>query len=387
MNWNRLFDNKWFYRLLALVFAVLLFNYVNSIGIGDREQSSAANNQNGNSVVAERSETLNFPLSINVDSDKYFVSGYPEKVKIKISGQSSLVTAATNTRNFSVYADLTGLKPGQHWVKLKQAGLNRDLNYQISPAKIKVKISLRKTRTFPVSVNYSSDQLASGYQADKAVVSPRTVTVTGAKKDVERIAKVQANLQLPSGTQSTVNRQVMLQAVNNSGKILNVVISPETVKVRLPIFSSESEKKVPLNFVASGNSDNYDYSFSSNTKEVTVKGTKSALANLSKFTVSVPIDNVTSDTTKEVDLVLPSKGISSVNPKSVRVNINVSSVSAGNANSAGGTTSAKKDSSTSSTESESSDSDSGTSKTNASATINSDSETTSSSATGSTTEN
>jgi YbbR domain-containing protein len=328
MNWNRLFDNEWFYRLLALVFAISLFNYVNSFGTNDRSQSATVENSNNDSLVSKSSATLKLPLSLNVNSNKYFVSGYPENVKVKISGSSSLVTTATNTRNFSVYADLSGLKPGEHWVKLKQAGLNRDLSYKISPAKIKVKISIRKTASFPVKITYNSGQLANGYQAGKATVSPQMVTVTGAKSDVNKITKIQAALLLTSDTRNTVSRQVTLQAISNSGKILNVVISPGTAKVHLPVYYAESEKKVPVSFVASEGSSNYNYSFSSDTKEVTLKGTRSALAGISKFTVSVPVSNVTSATTKEVDLVLPSKGVSSVYPKTIKVKIEVSSQTA-----------------------------------------------------------
>ena len=334
MNWNRLFNNKWFYRLLALIFAISLFNYVNSMGSENHGQSATVENSNNDSLVSKSSAMLKMPLSLNVNSNKYFVSGYPENAKIKITGSSSLVTTATNTRNFSIYADLTGLKPGQHWVKLKQAGLNRELSYRISPAKIKVKISIRKTASFPVKIAYNSEQLANGYQAGKATVSPQIVTVTGAKKDVNQIAKVQAALLLTSDTRNTVSRQVTLQAISNSGKILNVVISPATAKIHLPVYYAESEKKVPVNFVASGGSNNYNYSFSSDTKEVTLKGTRSALAGISKFTVSVPVGNVVASTTKEVDLVIPSKGVSGVTPKAIKVNIEVSSQTAGSSSSA-----------------------------------------------------
>lgn len=340
MNWNRLFNNKWFYRLLALVFAISLFNYVNSMGSANHGQSATVENSNNDSLVSKNSATLKMPLSLNVNSNKYFVSGYPENAKIKISGSSSLVTTATNTRNFSIYADLEGLKPGEHWVKLKQAGLNRELSYRISPAKIKVKISIRKTASFPVKIAYNSEQLANGYQAGKATVSPKIVTVTGAKSDVNQIAKVQAALLLTSDTRSTVSRQVTLQAISNSGKILNVVISPATAKIHLPVYYAESEKKVPVSFVASGGSNNYNYSFSSDTKEVTLKGTRSALAEISKFIVSVPVGNVVASTTKEVDLVLPSKEISSVDPKTIAVKIKVSSQIAGNSGSINSSTDA-----------------------------------------------
>lgn len=328
MKLNHFFDNKWFYRLLSLVFAVLLFSYVNSLGL-----NSSSSNNNSDSMLSERSTTLKMPLSLNINSDKYFVTGYPEKVNIKISGASSMVTATTNTRNFSVYADLSKLKPGTHRVKLQEAGLSRNLSYKISPATVKVKISLRKTASFPVQVVYNTNQLANGYQVGDSSTSPQIVSVTGAKSDINKIDRVEASLAIPQGTDETLVRQVMLQAVDNSGKILNVVISPETVRVRLPIYSSTSTKKVPLNFVASGGSSEQNYNFSSKTKEVTLEGTKKALDKLSQLTVSVPVTGISSETTKTIKVTAPTNGVSSVNPNQVTVTITPSSVSNGKATS------------------------------------------------------
>ncbi|MFT8447313.1 MAG: CdaR family protein [Liquorilactobacillus nagelii] len=328
MKLNHFFDNKWFYRLLSLVFAVLLFSYVNSLGL-----NSSSSNNNSDSMLSERSTTLKMPLSLNINSDKYFVTGYPEKVNIKISGASSMVTATTNTRNFSVYADLSKLKPGTHRVKLQEAGLSRNLSYKILPATVKVKISLRKTASFPVQVVYNTNQLANGYQVGDSSTSPQIVSVTGAKSDINKIDRVEASLAIPQGTDETLVRQVMLQAVDNSGKILNVVISPETVRVRLPIYSSTSTKKVPLNFVASGGSSEQNYNFSSKTKEVTLEGTKKALDKLSQLTVSVPVTGISSETTKTIKVTAPTNGVSSVNPNQVTVTITPSSVSNGKATS------------------------------------------------------
>ena len=328
MKLNHFFDNKWFYRLLSLVFAVLLFSYVNSLGL-----NSSSSNNNSDSMLSERSTTLKMPLSLNINSDKYFVTGYPEKVNIKISGASSMVTATTNTRNFSVYADLSKLKPGTHRVKLQEAGLSRNLSYKISPTTVKVKISLRKTASFPVQVVYNTNQLANGYQVGDSSTSPQIVSVTGAKSDINKIDRVEASLAIPQGTDETLVRQVMLQAVDNSGKILNVVISPETVRVRVPIYSSTSTKKVPLNFVASGGSSEQNYNFSSKTKEVTLEGTKKALDKLSQLTVSVPVTGISSETTKTIKVAAPTNGVSSVNPNQVTVTITPSSISNGKATS------------------------------------------------------
>ena len=67
-----------------------------------------------------------------------------------------MVTTTANTQNFKVYADLTKLGTGKHEVRLKASGLNKELSYAITPAKIKVNIQSRNTATVPVEVRLSS---------------------------------------------------------------------------------------------------------------------------------------------------------------------------------------------------------------------------------------
>ncbi|WP_311408274.1 CdaR family protein [Liquorilactobacillus uvarum] len=323
MNLNKLLDNRIVYQVLALGFAILLFAYVNSDKLNTTRNNT--NSTDTTMMSADRSETLNVDLKLNVDSDKYFVTGYPSKVKVKLSGPSALVTTTANTRNFSVYADLTKLKPGTHTVKLKQSGINKDLNYEVSPQSIKVTISRRKTASFPVQFKYDSSRLASEHSVGKPSSDQQVVSVTGAKEDINNIAEVVAAIEIPQGTRQAITRQVLLQAVDNSGKILNVVITPQTVRVKLPVYSTSSSKKVTLNFVSSGDgASGKSYKFSSNVKEVTLQGTKSALSGISKLEVPVSIDNVSTTTTKTVTLESSNNGVTKITPQTVKVEIEVS---------------------------------------------------------------
>ncbi|KRM95632.1 YbbR family protein [Liquorilactobacillus aquaticus DSM 21051] len=322
MNLNKLLDNRIVYQVLALAFAILLFAYVNSDKLNTTRNN--ANNTDTTMMSADRSETLNVDLKLNVDSDRYFVTGYPAKVKVKLSGPSALVTTTANTRNFSVYADLTKLKPGVHTVKLKQSGINKDLSYELSPQSIKVTISRRKTASFPVQVKYDSNRLTSDYSIGKPSTDQEVANVTGAREDINKIAEVVAAIEIPQGTRQTITRQVLLQAVDNSGKILNVVITPQTIRVKLPIYTTNSSKKVSLDFVSSGDGvKGKSYKFSSDVKEVTLQGTKSALSNISKLEVPVSIEDVNTSTTKTVTLANPNSGVTKVTPKNVKVQIEV----------------------------------------------------------------
>ncbi|MFT9005285.1 MAG: CdaR family protein [Liquorilactobacillus hordei] len=349
MNFNKFIDSPLFYRIIALAFAVLLFAYTNE------DKLSSTRNNTDSTMLANASTTMRVALQLEVNSNKYFVTGYPEKVKVKVSGSKAMVTTISNTRNFKIYADLTDLKPGTHEVTLKQSGLSSDLDYTISPAKVKITISNRKTKSFPVQFNYDKQRVGNNYKVGTPTADPDVVSATGASSEISKIAEIVAAVEIPKGTKSTFSRSVLLQALDDKGKILNVVISPQTVDVKIPVYSETTTKKVPVQLVTTGDGDSdKSYTLSSSTETVTLSGTKSDLSGISSYKISVPIDGISSTTTKSVNLVSPSNGVTIVQPKSAKVKITV-----------GDSPSSSNESTVSSQSSSSSNSNSGTSSSSA----------------------
>ena len=264
------------------------------------------------------------PLKVNVSS-KYFVEGYPENVKVKINGPAALVQTAENTKNFQAYADLEGLKPGKHTVKLKVSGVSHELSANVQPEKVTVTISKKATATFPIQVRFDSTLIGNGYAAGIASSNYSRAKVIGSRSSINAVTNVVANVSLPEGVQHSVTQNVTLEALDENGKPLNVVIEPTMVKATVPIYAATTTKKVNIHLVASGGGDNTkNYSLSTDTKTVTVTGTKQALSRLQSLNVAVPVSGVTSNTTKTVPIDTIQNGIIAVSPSSINVQITVS---------------------------------------------------------------
>lgn len=76
---NKLIENKWFIRVIALVLALLLFENVNE------ENKSVVNvPQDQESEVIEA-----VPVTSYYDADNLVVTGVPETVKLTLSGPRS----------------------------------------------------------------------------------------------------------------------------------------------------------------------------------------------------------------------------------------------------------------------------------------------------------
>lgn len=302
-----------------MIFACFLFGYVTT-DTGANTNGAA----NKATLSTQKSVTVTVPLKVNVSS-KYFVEGYPENVKVKINGPAALVQTAENTKNFQAYADLEGLKPGKHTVKLKVSGISHELSANVQPEKVTVTISKKATATFPIQVRFDSTLIGNGYAAGIASSNYSRAKVIGSRSSINAVTNVVANVSLPEGVQHSVTQNVTLEALDENGKPLNVVIEPTTVKATVPIYAATTTKKVNIHLVASGGGDNTkNYSLSTDTKTVTVTGTKQALSRLQSLNVAVPVSGVTSNTTKTVSIDTIQNGIIAVSPSSINVQITVS---------------------------------------------------------------
>lgn len=232
------FNSRLFYRIAALALAILLFIYVNGEKLSSTHQTER--NSETASLTSTKKKTLTMPLDLTVDSNRYIVSGYPKTIRVTVSGPAALVTATANTQNFKVYADLSNLGPGKHTVTPKQTGMNKDLTYHFNPQKITVQIQTRKTVTMPVKVKANTTQLADGYKAGKATSSTDDVQITGAIAEVNKVDHVVASINLTKDDKKDVSKSVTLQAVDKNGNTVNVVVTPQTATVSVPITKQQT---------------------------------------------------------------------------------------------------------------------------------------------------
>ncbi|MCT4488161.1 CdaR family protein [Levilactobacillus parabrevis] len=309
----------WLYRILALILAILLFFYVNSTKSSNNSQST--NSNTNTSLTATKTMTVSVPLQLNVNSNKYFVTGYPQKVKVTLRGPLALVTTTANTQNFKVYAALSDLGVGKHRVTLHQEGLNHEIESSISPAKITVDIEPRKTVSFPVKVRYNSQNIAAGYSAGKATSDVTSVKATGAANEISRIKQVTAQLTVPQNSKKTVNSQAVIEALDSSGKTVNVILTPSTTTVNLPITSDGESKKVGLDLNAKNGSSGTTYKLTSNVTKVTAYGSASQLKDLDNVAVDVDVSDVKNNSTKTVTLDTSDNNVTAFDPSTIKVTI------------------------------------------------------------------
>ncbi|MCI1290254.1 MAG: CdaR family protein [Lactobacillus sp.] len=313
---KKFFNSNLFYSLLALLCAILLSIYTRSTRVGFVTQGQRSQT----TQTATKEQSMKVPLQVSVDTDKYYVVGYPEKVRIHLSGPSALVTSTVNTQNFRVFIDLTKLSVGKHRVSLKVSGLSKQISYSLQPSSVTVNIQKKKSRSLPVQIEYNKNTVATGYHFGTATSDPRIVSVTGSGSEINQLNRVVAKVSLAKGVDKTVEQQVILVAEDKKGHQLNVVIDPATSSIRIPVELSSKKVKIKLNTrnEASGKI----YSVTASRNYVTIYGSKKVLSHLSQIPVDVNLSGVKNNTTRQARVQLP-KGVVKAKPATIKVKIKV----------------------------------------------------------------
>ncbi|MDR3241609.1 MAG: hypothetical protein LBT37_05505 [Lactobacillaceae bacterium] len=315
--------DKVIYIVFSFVLALLLALYVDGT---TPSKSSKVQTDTASSSLSllgkglQKSENVTMAVQVNgIDTNEYLINGLPETMGVKLTGPSALVTAAVNTKNFQVYANLKVLSDGEHTVSLKVSGLNKDLTYKIDQTKIKISIYKRAVQTFTVVPTFNKDAIAEGYEAGDATTSVTRAQVVGSTTAVAAVAKVVANVQMDRDTKTTVTKKVDLQAVDANGNPIDVVITPAEATVKIPVTAGNGSKQIALK-INTKNGDASKFTLTANVNEVTVDGKMDALEKLKDVTVTADLTNVTTTTEQTVTIESPD-GASTITPGTVVITI------------------------------------------------------------------
>ncbi len=178
----------------------------------------------------------------------------------------------------------------------------------------------RRTRKMPIQVKYNEDSLAPGYTADTAQLGSETAEVTGGKGEINRVYQVVANVVLTRNTKADVDQEVLLQALDEDGNTLNVVISPATVHVHLPV--SLPSKKVSVVLKQTGTVPHgTSFTLNTDTTSATIYGSRAALRKIDSLTVPIDVSKINKSTTITVRLTAAAAGIVSSDPRTIKVHV------------------------------------------------------------------
>lgn len=229
---------------------------------------------------------------------------YPSSVAVQLQAPRS-VEQLLAPDDVIITADLTGLGPGEHTVRLKWDVSRQAQVVAISPQQITVRLEVQESQLKPVRVNVVT-QPPVVYTVDEPVLDVRQVTVSGPESRVAQVVEVVASVSLEN-QRTAYEDDVRVTPYDSNGRaVTGVTLDPQTVHVRIPIDqrSDVREVRVQPNIVgqlAPGYvlTQAFDY----DPKTVVVSGPAAVLNNLPGTISTEPVS--LSDKTSSFQITVP----------------------------------------------------------------------------------
>lgn len=241
---DNLFRSKWFVRIISLVFAVLLYVFVVDAGGFDIAQKDPRYTPSGED---ETEIVDDMPVTIQIDDDKYVVSGVPKSVSVSLEGSAGVLRPTAIQKNFEVFVDLKRLKEGEHTVDIDHGDLPQGLKAYIEPKTIDVTIEERATETYTVQADFiNEEQLSSGYDLGEYTMDPEEVKITSSQSVIDQIALVKVFVDVKGIKEPINKREVPVNVYDNEGNELDVKIEPQNVLVSVDIHNPDKVVKVEV---------------------------------------------------------------------------------------------------------------------------------------------
>ncbi len=266
------------------------------------------------------------PVQVYNIQDSLAPSNQVPDIQIKVKAPQG-VFQNLSAKDFVAFIDASNLEAGT--ANLDIHVVTDVAGVQIlekDPATISLTLSKKTSNQFSVNVQ-TSGKLADGFGiAGDPAISPSQVTVSGAKDNVDQIAKVVALVTF-SGEETEVTQTAHLQGLDKNGKqVSNLSFSPDSVQVKIPVERQNDTKTVgiktdiqgipPSGFAITG--------VSTNPQVVTISGKSSVLSSIQFVqTASISVAATTSSFTRnEVALQVP-EGVTVQDTSTVSVSVEI----------------------------------------------------------------
>ena len=180
-----------------------------------------------------RSYPRNVPIEIvGQDTNLVMTSDLPTNVSIVLNTPQSVWTAILSAQApVRAVVDLSGLGAGTHTVDLQiQVNIQPVKVVSYSPRAVSIKLEALASKAFPLDLVIRGEP-AIGYQAEDPILSTDQIVVTGPISQVERVAKIQATLDINQAYED-ISRIINVVALDQNDMVVDdVTLSPDRVEV------------------------------------------------------------------------------------------------------------------------------------------------------------
>lgn len=305
---DSLFSDNRFLILISFLGAVALFVTINFSWL-------FGNTSNQGEVIT------NVPIIQIYDKDNYVVEGLPAFANLTLIGDTTDIEVVKSLRQYQIEIDLTGFSPGEHVVELRVKNIETGVTAVTDPQQAQITITPKVTKQTGISYELVNKQsLNQNYDVEDVKLSQDTVLMKGAQATLERVAIVQALVDVTNLELGAFNGKAQLVAYDDRGNKLDVSMEPSSVDVSANVV--EYSRIIPIIPVFSGvlpeGKAVKNYTFSRNA--VIVYGPRNVLDTLTSIRIPLNYPDLPEGQDVVVNIPLPA-GAQRIEPATITVNL------------------------------------------------------------------
>jgi YbbR domain-containing protein len=315
--WNALRSNL-VMKIMALLFAVILWSYVLSIINPERTRTVPD--------IPVRYENMGH-LTDNQFQISKSLSDELGNVKVSVVlKQSELKTFSA--KNIDAYVDLSYVTgPGDYPLQVQAKLIGVNGHVQDIPVTVNVHVDRYIPKPVPVAVK-TIGSVPDGYYASIPEITPTTVEIKGAQTDVEKVASAVCNVNL-TGLTEGFSQNMEIDLLDYEGNIVDKNLFPDILPSVIVTLNVQSMKTVPIDAkasiigqdeVASG----YEVSdISCEPQKVAIAGDAQTLAGISSISlVPYSVSGKSASESVALDYQLP-EGVTVLTQQKAQVTISI----------------------------------------------------------------
>ncbi len=298
---EKILENKTFLKVIAIFLAVLLWLIVNP-------RADLSRN------------VLNVPVTWQNLPNDMMVTKPPENVNVVLQGDGRALDEI-RTQDLVAYVDLEGKSPGTHTVSVKGSSPRGTRITSFSPQHVAIEIDEVISLQMPIEVEPSGNP-RDGYQIEGTEVDTHQVFIQGPRKRIEEVAKILIVVDIDDAFRD-IRLTAPLQVIDYNGRLItDLVLTPETVNVSVPIRQPEKELAVFVPVKGEPEEDFYIKNIIVSPSRLKIYGPMAILdETLQLETEAVDVSGASESITKNVNVVIQA-GLS-IEKTSVTVTIEI----------------------------------------------------------------
>lgn len=252
-------------------------------------------------------ELADVQVGLVYNEEMYEVTGFDELVNIGVIGDYSDISLITDSSEYSVELDLSGVSEGVHRVPYTAVGFTSRIKTYIEPATAEVTIRKKETKTVQLSHEFINlDKLESKYVLGEPVFESKDVSIKASKETLSEVAFVKALIDV-SNQSSDFSTEADLAAYNQQGqKLENVDIIPKKVNVDVKISSPHKTVAIKPIFEGVVPNNKAIKSVTMDHEAITIYAPQTVLDSIDEVIVPIPAASLTEDIKSVQNITLPS---------------------------------------------------------------------------------